>query len=100
MVSLDLDENIRDFVLIPMFVVCMCSSALRVNLLQLFKHEMKVQMKEVKHNNTVSRCKLLKMHAQYLSSKAFGARKAYYTKKDVGLLWKAPKTNPMAAMQN
>lgn len=100
MVSLDLDSNIRDFVLIPMFIVVVCSSALRVNLLQLFKQDMKVAMKEMKSNNTLARCKMLKMHGQYLSEKAWKTRRAFYTKKDVGLLWKAPKTNPMAAMQS
>jgi hypothetical protein len=87
-----LDDKIRDYVLIPIFLVVVLTSMLRSNLLQCFKSEPKVDMKEVKSNNVLSRCKMLKANANYLSDRAFKSRKAYFIKKDVGIL-----TNPPAS---
>eukprot|EP00928_Gymnodinium_smaydae_P010799 TRINITY_DN1406_c1_g1_i1.p1 TRINITY_DN1406_c1_g1~~TRINITY_DN1406_c1_g1_i1.p1 ORF type:complete len:289 (-),score=75.66 TRINITY_DN1406_c1_g1_i1:66-848(-) len=105
-----LDEKIRDFVLLPIFVVVVLMSVLRSNLLMIFKSEPKVEMKDVKHNNLLGRCRGLRAHAHFLSEKAFKTRKAYFVKKDQGVLVKNPPkakdpmemlsggNDPMAAM--
>jgi len=90
-----LDENIRDYVLLPIFVVVTCVSVLRTNLLTLLKSETKADMKEVKSQSVLGRCKLLKGNANYLSEASFKKRKAYFVKKDVGLLWNPPPAKDM-----
>lgn len=86
-----LDEKIRDYVLLPIFLVVVLTSALRMNLAMMFKNEPKVDMKEVKTNNMLTRCKKLKENANFLSDKAFKARKAYFIRKETGVLMKPPK---------
>lgn len=97
-----LDSNIRDFVLIPVFLVVVLTSMMRTNIMQLFKPEPTVDMKEVKQNNMLSRCKTLRAHAQYLNEKAFNTRKAFFVKPDKGVLVKSPPKpkDPMEALQN
>jgi len=86
-----LDEKIRDYVLLPIFIVVVLTSALRSNLVTIFKAETKADLKEAKHSNMLSRCRKLRDNANYLGDKAFRARRAYFIKKDVGALMKPPK---------
>jgi hypothetical protein len=85
-----LDSKIRDYVLLPIFAVVIMISMLRSNLMAMFKNEPKVDLKEVKTNNMLSRCRFLKASHQFVSEKVFKARKAYFVKKDVGVLVKSP----------
>merc|ERR1719230_1891292 len=75
-------------------------SALRTNLMTIFKSETKVDLKEVKTNNMLSRCRSLRQHSHILSEKSFRSRKAYFVKKDVGVLVKDPPKakDPMEAL--
>lgn len=105
-----LDAKIRDYVLLPIFFVVVMTSALRSNLMAMFRSEPKVDLKDVKTNNMLNRCKLLKASHQWVSEKVFRTRKAYFVKKDVGVLVKSPPkpkdpmemlssgSDPMAAM--
>jgi len=108
-----LDSKIRDYVLLPIFLVVVMSSWLRQNLMAMFKNEPKVDLKEVKTNNMLTRCRFLKTHHQFIAEKRYAPRKAYFVKKDVGVLVKnVPKpkdpmemfsgggggADPMAAM--
>merc|ERR1712060_320997 len=56
--------------------------------------------KEVKTNNMLSRCRMLRASMHFLSGSAFKARKAYFVKKDVGVLVKSPPKakDPMEAL--
>jgi len=95
-----LDQNIRDFVLLPIFLVVLTCNILRTNLLTLFKSDPKVDMAEVKKNNMLARCKTLKAGANFLGEKSVAKRKAYFIKKDVGVLMKPPKAkDPMQQLQ-
>jgi len=95
-----LDTKIRDYVLLPIFLVVVMMSMMRSNLLTIFKSDPKIDLKEVKTNNMLSRCRMLRQSVDFLSDKAFKARKAYFTKKDVGVLVKAPPKakDPMEAL--
>merc|ERR1719277_1912109 len=97
-----LDPRIRDNVLIPIFLVVVLISALRSNLMTIFKSEPKVNTKEVKTNNMLSRCKMLRASMHFLSGSAFKSRKAYFVKKDVGVLVKSPPAakDPMEALSS
>jgi hypothetical protein len=83
-----LDARIRDFVLLPIFGVVIMTSMLRSNLMAMFKSEPKVDVKEVKTNNMLRRSTTLRAGHAYISEQVFRKRKAYFTKKDVGLLVK------------
>jgi len=95
-----LDSRIRDYVLLPICLVVVLMSALRSNLMTIFKSEPKADMKDVKTNNMLSRCRLLRAHSHILSEKTFKCHKAYYVKKDAGVLVKAPPKpkDPMEAL--
>lgn len=95
-----LDEKIRDYVLLPIFIVVVLCSALRVNLLTLFGNVPKVDLKEAKTTNMLARCRKLRESGNYLGDNAFRKRKAYFIKKDTGVLMKPPAPkDPMAALQ-
>jgi len=92
-----LDSKIRDYVLIPIFAVVVMTSLLRSNFMAMFKNEPKVDLKEAKTNNMLTRCRVLKACHQFISEKRYLQRKAYFLKKDVGVLVKdVPKAkDPM-----
>merc|ERR1719387_3345486 len=49
-------------------------------------------------NNILSRCRMLKANANYIGDRAYNSRKAYFIKKDVGVLTKPPPPkDPMQA---
>lgn len=95
-----LDARIRDYVLLPIFLVVVLMSALRSNLMTIFKSDPKVDMKEVKTNNMLSRCRALRQHSHILSERSFKSRKAYFVKKDQGVLVTSPPKakDPMEAL--
>merc|ERR1712151_1465977 len=74
MTAILLDQNIRDYVLIPIFVVVVLMSMMRSNLLAIFKADSKIDMKEVKTNNLLSRCKMLRANSQFLCEKSYNTR--------------------------
>ena len=88
-----LDPQIRDNALIPIFVVFLASNFIRQNLIGLTKDEPKIDMMELKKNNTLARARMLKMpSARFLGDLAYRNRKAYYCKEEKGVL-----NNPPAA---
>lgn len=95
-----LDPKIRDNVLLPIFVVVVLTSMIRSSLMILFKSDPKVDVKEVKTQSMLGRCKMLRAASHFLTEKAFKSRKAYFVKKDVGVLVKSvPKAkDPMEAL--
>jgi len=95
-----LDPKIRDNVLLPIFVVVVLTSMIRSSVMGIFKSDTKVDLKDVKTQSMLGRCKMLRAAHHFLSEKAFKTRKAYFVKKDVGALVKAvPKAkDPMEAL--
>jgi len=95
-----LDPRIRDNVLLPIFLVVVLMSALRSNFMTIFKSDPKVDLKEVKTNNMLSRCRILRTNCHILHERAYKARKAYFVKKDAGVLVKSPPKpkDPMEAL--
>mmetsp|Transcript_6509 Transcript_6509/g.7280 ORF Transcript_6509/g.7280 Transcript_6509/m.7280 type:complete len:165 (+) Transcript_6509:25-519(+) len=73
---------------------------IRSSLMILFKSDPKVDVKEVKTQSMLGRCKMLRAASHFLTEKAFKCRKAYFVKKDVGVLVKSvPKAkDPMEAL--
>eukprot|EP00440_Ansanella_granifera_P061596 gb/GFBE01066778.1/.p1 GENE.gb/GFBE01066778.1/~~gb/GFBE01066778.1/.p1 ORF type:complete len:261 (+),score=65.66 gb/GFBE01066778.1/:1-783(+) len=96
-----LDPKIRDNVLLPIFVVVVMTSMIRSSITVLFRSDPKVDLKEVKNQQMLGRCKMLRAASHFLTEKAFKTRKAYYVKKDVGVLVKCPPKpkDPMEALQ-
>lgn len=101
MTAIVLDEKIREHVLLPIFIVVLLTSLLRSNLLILFKvNNVKVDMKEVRTNSMLGRCRVLRQNAQFLGDKAFRQRKAFFVKDGQGfLVHNVPKPkDPMEAL--
>ncbi len=70
-----LDPSIRDHALIAIFLVFLFSNLIRQNLLTLTKDEPKVDMKVLKTNNVLGRCRLLKSGGgRFLTEDAFRNR--------------------------
>ncbi|CEL93961.1 unnamed protein product [Vitrella brassicaformis CCMP3155] len=99
MEPITLDENICYYVLIPIFIVCIMVSFLRQKILVVLKSDTKVDLKEVKNSQLLTRAKVLRVNADFLPEKAFRSRKAFFNKKDTGAFWNPPDTpNPLQAM--
>lgn len=100
MAPIILDSNIRDYVLLPIFFVVVMTSMMRTNLMTIFKSVPKIDMKEVKNNNMLARCRTLRANCSYISDRAFISRKAYFVKPDRGVLVKSPPEpkDPMEAL--
>eukprot|EP00922_Rhytidocystis_sp_ex-Travisia-forbesii_P056720 GHVS01083910.1.p1 GENE.GHVS01083910.1~~GHVS01083910.1.p1 ORF type:complete len:267 (-),score=30.31 GHVS01083910.1:121-921(-) len=99
--ELQLDEHIRSSVLIPIFTVVVLVAIVRQNVVEMLQSETKVDLKDVKSNQLISRCQNLKSNGGWLPERAFRARKSYYIKKDVGVLWAPPPSaNPLQAMSH
>jgi len=96
-----LDSKIRNYATLPILFVVIMVNVLRSNALIIFKDEQKVDMKQMKNNNILARAKMLKSaNANYINDKAFRVRKAYFVKKDSGILLSPPAApNPMQQMQ-
>lgn len=97
-----LDPRIRDYVLLPIFLVVVLMSALRSNIMTIFRSDPKVDLKEVKTNSMLSRCRALRQNAHILGERAYKTRKAYFVKKDAGVLVKSPPKpkDPMEALSS
>mmetsp|Transcript_93974 Transcript_93974/g.186336 ORF Transcript_93974/g.186336 Transcript_93974/m.186336 type:complete len:259 (+) Transcript_93974:58-834(+) len=95
-----LDPRIRDYVLLPIFLVVVLMSALRSNIMTIFKSDPKVDLKEVKTNNMLNRCRMLRASAHILCERSYKCRRAYFVKKDAGVLVKSPPKakDPMEAL--
>jgi len=95
-----LDPKIRDNVLLPIFIVVVLTSMIRSSVMTIFKTDTKPDLKDVKTQSMLGRCKMLRAAHHFLSEKAFKSRKAYFVKKEVGALVKSvPKAkDPMEAL--
>jgi len=96
-----LDDKIRDYVLIPIFLVVVMVSMLRQNLMAMFGSAPKFDPAQAKTNNMLTRCRMLKGCHGFISEKVFSKRKAYFVGKKGCLVGEnAPKPkDPMEMMQ-
>eukprot|EP00427_Karlodinium_veneficum_P012668 CAMPEP_0169066116 /NCGR_PEP_ID=MMETSP1015-20121227/2779_1 /TAXON_ID=342587 /ORGANISM="Karlodinium micrum, Strain CCMP2283" /LENGTH=266 /DNA_ID=CAMNT_0009124763 /DNA_START=53 /DNA_END=853 /DNA_ORIENTATION=+ len=96
-----LDDKIRDYVLIPIFLVVVMISMLRQNLMAMFGSAPKFDPAQAKTNNMLTRCRMLKGCHGFISEKVFSKRKAYFVGKRGCLVGEnAPKPkDPMEMMQ-
>jgi hypothetical protein len=95
-----LDDKIRDYVLIPIFLVVVMISMLRQNLMAMFGAAPKFDKEQAKTNNMLTRCRLLKGHHGFVSKEVFSKRKAYFVRKGTGVLVANPPKpkDPMEMM--
>eukprot|EP00921_Rhytidocystis_pertsovi_P010513 GHVQ01016911.1.p1 GENE.GHVQ01016911.1~~GHVQ01016911.1.p1 ORF type:complete len:308 (+),score=56.08 GHVQ01016911.1:128-925(+) len=101
MEELQLDDSIRSTVLLPIFVVVVLAAIIRQNVVELVRSVNKVDIKDVKNNQLIQRCEALKSNGGWLPERAFAVRKAFYIKKEVGVLWNPPAAvNPLQAMSH
>jgi len=99
--ELVLDPSIRDWVLIPIFVVMFLMGILRNNVTKMMKTTEPTKREQVQHNNQLMRARRLRANAGWVPASAFAARKHYFLEKDNGVLMqKHEAPNPMSMMQD
>jgi len=96
-----LHSGIRDYALIPIFLVILALAFIRTKLLGILKDAPKVKISEMKQNNIISRCKRLVQGCGILSDEAWNGRCGYFLAKDTGALdkYRPSAKDPMDAMQ-
>jgi len=97
--DLVLDPSIRDWVLIPIFVIMFLMGILRNNVTKMMRSSEKTKRDTVQQNNLLMRARRLRANAGWVPAAAFAARKHHFCDKEKGLLMqKQDAPNPMAAM--
>mmetsp|Transcript_15865 Transcript_15865/g.48159 ORF Transcript_15865/g.48159 Transcript_15865/m.48159 type:complete len:253 (-) Transcript_15865:368-1126(-) len=101
MEDLVLDPSIRDWVLIPIFIIMFLMGLLRNNVTKMMKGAEPTKRETVQQNNTLMRSRRLRANAGWVPPAAFAARKHYFVEKEKGLLMqKQEAPNPMSMMQD
>jgi len=91
-----LDPKIRDWVLIPIFLVMVLQGVLRDLVTRLLSSKKKPELSAVKDAQLLRRSAVLRANASWLSPSAFAMRKSYFTDKENGVFSKEmPKLDPM-----
>jgi ER membrane protein complex subunit 3 len=90
-----LDSSIRDWVLIPIFLVVFLSGMLRIVLSQLMDSKQDQDKNDLFVQSVVLRCERLKKTGKILSETSYKNRRAYFCKPSVGLLHKEFESNAM-----
>jgi len=99
--DLVLDPSIRDWVLIPIFVIMFLMGILRNNVTKMMRSSEKTKRDTVQQNNLLMRARRLRANAGWVPAAAFAARKHHFCDKEKGLLMqKQDAPNPMAAMSD
>lgn len=76
-----LDPNIRDWVLLPIFVVMFMQGLLRHYITQLLKDEKKVTIQAIQQGELLRRSQRLRHNNQYITPSAWRMRKSYFVNK-------------------
>ncbi|RHZ33555.1 hypothetical protein DYB37_013105 [Aphanomyces astaci] len=105
MVEIILDPSIRDWVVLPMILLFVCSAMARNYVSVLLKTEEVGALEEVRKIQALRRAGQLRMNCQYIQPSSFAMRKFYFTsseKKDgvQGLLREKVKNDAMNQMMN
>eukprot|EP00919_Chromeraceae_sp_WS-2016_P054013 GHVR01128212.1.p1 GENE.GHVR01128212.1~~GHVR01128212.1.p1 ORF type:complete len:290 (+),score=60.22 GHVR01128212.1:147-1016(+) len=86
-----LDSKIRDFVLIPIFIIVCMAHMLRQNLTVILRNDPKGDPKDLRNSQHITRAKLLNTNAHNIPQTSFEIRRAYYNNKSTGLLSNPPE---------
>jgi hypothetical protein len=98
--DLVLDPSIRDWVLIPIFIIMFLMGILRNNVTKMMRTTEQTKRETVQHNNQLMRARRLRANAGWVPASAFAARKHFFLEKDKGMLMqKHEAPNPMSMMQ-
>ena len=98
--ELMLDPAIRDWVLLPLFLIMFLIGILRNNVTKMMRKDVVPEAEQVKHNNQLMRARRLRANAAYIPHSAFAARKHYFCADGGVLKQKFDAPDPMKAMQD
>ncbi|OQR95011.1 hypothetical protein ACHHYP_00648 [Achlya hypogyna] len=103
--DLILDPSIRDWVIVPMIILFVCSAMVRNYVSVLLKTDEAGELEEVRKMQTVKRAATLRMNCQYIQRSAFSMRKFYFTASEKtdgvqGVLREKVKNDAMNQMMN
>ncbi|OQS02382.1 hypothetical protein THRCLA_05238 [Thraustotheca clavata] len=105
MADIILDISIRDWVIVPMIILFVCSAMIRNYVSVLLKSEDAGDLEEMRKMQTVKRATMLRMNCQYVQRSAFSMRKFYFTASEKndgvqGVLREKVKNDAMNQMMN
>ncbi|KDO27717.1 hypothetical protein SPRG_07345 [Saprolegnia parasitica CBS 223.65] len=103
--DLILDPSIRDWVIVPMIILFVCSAMIRNYVSVLLKTDEAGELEELRKINTVKRAAMLRMNCHYITRSAFSMRKFYFTASEKndgvqGALREKVKNDAMNQMMN
>ncbi|CRG93959.1 ER membrane protein complex subunit 3, putative [Plasmodium gallinaceum] len=99
MEPLILDEKIRIYALLPIFIIVVLVCIIKSNMGQMLFPEAKTDVEKLRQNNFLTRFNLLKSNSGFISPVAFLSRKKFYNKPQVGFFNDLPEQiNPFDAM--
>lgn len=91
-----LDPEIRNWVLLPLFIIMVFKGIAQHYMQQLLRSNKPAPVDRVKHTNILMRAGRVRQNAAYIPYSAFQSRKAFYNEKKVGVLrQKVRAANPM-----
>lgn len=90
-----LDSSIRDWVLIPIFIVVFLAGMLRMVMSNLMDSKQDQEKSDIFVQETTLRCEKLKRNCKILSEPSFKSRRAYFCKPSIGILHKEFESNAM-----
>ncbi|VWU51556.1 ER membrane protein complex subunit 3, putative [Hepatocystis sp. ex Piliocolobus tephrosceles] len=97
--GLVLDEKIRIYALLPIFVIVVLVGIIKSNLNQLVRPTIKTDIEKLRQNNFLARCTQLKTNYGFISPLAFLSRKNFFNKPEVGFFNNLPEeVNPFDAL--
>lgn len=95
-----LDSGIRDWMLIPIFIVVFLAGMLRGLVSNLLDSRQEQEKNDIIVQETSQRSQRLKKGQKILSETSFRNRRAYFCKANVGVLHQQFDSNPMMAMMD
>ena len=90
-----LDSGIRDWMLIPIFIVVFLAGMLRIVMSHLMDSKQEQEKNDVYVQETILRCEKFKKQCKILSETSYRNHRAYFCKPSVGILCKEFESNAM-----
>lgn len=96
--QLALDTRIRDWVLLPIFIVLFLFGILRHYVTLILRSKVRPDPTTIRRTQTLQRAQYVRENAGYIPSTSFNIRRSFFTKKETGILQENIKPNTLTAM--
>eukprot|EP01137_Pigoraptor_chileana_P032016 Opistho-2@20738 len=100
MVDLVLDPSIRNWVLVPIFVVMFLLGVFRHYISEVMKKEKAPEVQQVMDGQAMTRSSLLRLHCDYIPASSFAMRKQFFARKEGGWFASQERSGPANPMSD